>query len=465
MTNLHGLCSGRSPVSVAALVLLASVFTTSLVRAETLTYTEAHINSATSVADGDANDTTRDDTGADVQNGVAGTASRAFGAGTTFVVKSVTDDVFAQASLATGALKSRAVLHLGNNTFVSGGGIGLGTRNGAASASAEFADSFRAYSGSRPFLWASDTTVQFRFGITGQTTVTGSVPDPVDRSAGQPLNEIYTFLRVALYKPGTIDLLRQMKDFDFSAYPDFASASAAFSALTAQIQANFIGADYRYFGDFIAPFDEDAAHVLAVDPTTPVDVTFTFTPGGDFDWVASLTTNVFLDAALQSVGATLDFANTVVTAYGGPPGTTTYSGSGLFPNTLALTDAPEATACPRTAGFWKNNPTLWPVTSLTLGGKTYTKADALKVLGRPGGGDASVTLAIQLIAAKLNVASGADEAPIDAAIASGDAALGPFAGQVPYNVKTNSAAGKTMLQIAATLESYNKQLLTPSCQP
>ena len=448
------------PVVVGGAAVLVTFSASSAV---TLTYSEVQINSATSVSDL-VPDLIRDDTGADLENGVAGSVNRGFSSGGV-VVKRVTDDVFARSSLVNGQLKARALLQFGNNVFVSGGGVPLGARNGAASATAEFADSFRAYSGNRPYLWTSGATATFRFGVTGQSTVTGTVPDPVDFSAGQPLDQVYTVLRVALYKPGTVDLLRQQKDFDFGAYPDFATALAAFHALNDQIQANFIASDYRYFGDFIAPFDQDAAHVLAVNPTTPTNVAFTFSPGGDFDWVASLTTNVFLDASLQSVSASLDFANTIVTAYDGPPGTTTYSGSGLFPSTLALSQAPPPNTCPQTQGFWKNNPSVWPVGSLTLGDKTYAKTELLKILGSPGGADASVILAVQLIAAKLNIANGSNPAPIAGTITPADASLSGLSGTLPYNVKTNSAAGKTMTQNALTLASYDKQALTPSCTP
>jgi hypothetical protein len=121
--------------------------------------------------------------------------------------------------------------------------------------------------------------------------------------------------------------------------------------------------------------------------------------------------------------------------------------------------------CPKTAGFWKNNPGAWPVSALPLGGTVYSKTDALKVLGRPGGADASITLAIQLIAAKLSLANGSNDAPIAATITAADTSLSGFSGQLPYSVKTNSTLGKTMLQHAATLENYNKQVLTPSCTP
>lgn len=94
---------------------------------------------------------------------------------------------------------------------------------------------------------------------------------------------------------------------------------------------------------------------------------------------------------------------------------------------------------------------------------SYTKTELLAILNSPGGGDASVTLAIQLIGAKLNIANYSDPAAISATITAADNLLKAYTGKLPYGVKTSTAAGKPMLQAAATLEQYNKQLLTPNC--
>jgi hypothetical protein len=64
--------------------------------------------------------------------------------------------------------------------------------------------------------------------------------------------------------------------------------------------------------------------------------------------------------------------------------------------------------CPLGQGFWKNHTGAWPVTSLTLGRQTYTQAELLALFDTPPRGDASVILAQQLIAAKLNIANGSN---------------------------------------------------------
>src|ERR1700693_592373 len=125
--------------------------------------------------------------------------------------------------------------------------------------------------------------------------------------------------------------------------------------------------------------------------------------------------------------------------------------------------------CALTQGFWKNHPDAWPVTSLTLGCQTYTEAELLTILntsvGSGKGADASLILAHQLIAAKLNIANGADPAPISATIADADALLCTFTGKLPYQVKPSSPVGKQMVADASALDQYNNGLLTPSCTP
>ena len=73
-----------------------------------------------------------------------------------------------------------------------------------------------------------------------------------------------------------------------------------------------------------------------------------------------------------------------------------------------------------TIGYWKNHPTAWPVTSLTLGGVLYTQSPLIQILDMAVKGDKSISLAKQLIGAKLNVAAGNDSSCISATIAASD---------------------------------------------
>jgi hypothetical protein len=122
--------------------------------------------------------------------------------------------------------------------------------------------------------------------------------------------------------------------------------------------------------------------------------------------------------------------------------------------------------CPHPQGYWKTNPALWPVTSLTLGSQIYSKTELLSILKSRTTSDASVILARQLIAAKLNIANGSDPAPVSSTITHADNLLSAFGGnKLPYKVKTSSAIGQMMVNDGTTLGNYNNGLLTPVCSP
>jgi hypothetical protein len=116
-------------------------------------------------------------------------------------------------------------------------------------------------------------------------------------------------------------------------------------------------------------------------------------------------------------------------------------------------------------GFWKNHPDTWPVSLLTLGSQTSIQAELLALFDTPPRGDASVILAHQLIAAKLNIANGSKPAPIRSTIADADRLLSQFSGALPDNVRTSSAIGRQMVNDANVLDRYNNGGLTPGCQP
>jgi hypothetical protein len=128
-----------------------------------------------------------------------------------------------------------------------------------------------------------------------------------------------------------------------------------------------------------------------------------------------------------------------------------------------ITQCPPEGVCPKTQGFWKNHPDDWPVTSLMLGSQTYTQMELLAIFRTPPRGDASLILAHQLIAAKLNIANGSDPAPIAATILHADGLLSTFSGKLPYGVAPSSTAGKAMVADAKILDKYNNGLFTPDC--
>src|SRR5262249_28474266 len=101
--------------------------------------------------------------------------------------------------------------------------------------------------------------------------------------------------------------------------------------------------------------------------------------------------------------------------------------------------------------------------SLVLGTPTYGQSELLSLLVTSTKGDASLILAVQLIAAKLNVANGSNPSPIAATVTHADGLLRAFAGKLPYKVKTSSAPGQAMVADASRLESYNLGLVPGSC--
>jgi hypothetical protein len=126
-------------------------------------------------------------------------------------------------------------------------------------------------------------------------------------------------------------------------------------------------------------------------------------------------------------------------------------------------EAEQGFACAHSAGFWKKHPAVWPVSSLTLGSQLYTSLELQSILASSKTKDASIILAYQLIAAKINVANGSG-ASIQPVIDDSDALLAGFGGKLPYNVKSSSTLGQQMVSLAKELEVYNLTQ-TINCTP
>ena len=120
--------------------------------------------------------------------------------------------------------------------------------------------------------------------------------------------------------------------------------------------------------------------------------------------------------------------------------------------------------CTLTQGYWKNHAEAWPVSSLTIGGVTYTEAQLLTLFGTSPGGDASLILAHQLIAAMLNVASGAGQTQVGPVIAQAQAWMSANRGSnasLPYGIAAGSPAGQQATSLADQLDAYNNGHLGP----
>jgi len=79
---------------------------------------------------------------------------------------------------------------------------------------------------------------------------------------------------------------------------------------------------------------------------------------------------------------------------------------------FALTGISTALACncqpvgTGTPGYWMNHPEAWPVTSIEVGGTTYTVEEAIELMKAPVKGDKSLTMFPAYVAALLNVLIG-----------------------------------------------------------
>jgi hypothetical protein len=114
------------------------------------------------------------------------------------------------------------------------------------------------------------------------------------------------------------------------------------------------------------------------------------------------------------------------------------------------------TGCTLTQGFWKNHAEDWAVSSLTLGTVTYTQAQLLAILNQPVKGNGLVSLAHQLIAAKLNGANGATCKTVAKLIKDADAAIGAL---VVPTVGSGSLSTSSVGKLVSGLDDFNNGLL------
>ncbi len=115
----------------------------------------------------------------------------------------------------------------------------------------------------------------------------------------------------------------------------------------------------------------------------------------------------------------------------------------------------QAGDCTLTQGYWKNHEEAWPVSSLTLGNVTYTKAELLVIFTTPVKGNGLISLAHQLIAAKLNVAAGADDAAIASTIDAADDLIGDLV------VGEDSLSTDAVGDLVGKLDAFNNGDIGP----
>lgn len=131
-------------------------------------------------------------------------------------------------------------------------------------------------------------------------------------------------------------------------------------------------------------------------------------------------------------------------------------------------------ACNGTQGYWKNHATgkkaAWPVTGVNLGTQYYTMSQMLSLWNMSVTGNATINLAHQLMAAKLNLYNGGRLGTMTPAVAGGSPTILSWVDEadrligstrVPFNV--DSATGARMLEVKDQLDRYNNGQLTGTC--
>jgi hypothetical protein len=120
---------------------------------------------------------------------------------------------------------------------------------------------------------------------------------------------------------------------------------------------------------------------------------------------------------------------------------------------LATTQS--TTNCVRTQGYWKTHPEAWsgPV---TIAGISYTQAELLTIFQTPAQGNGLVSLAHQVIAAKINILAGANSAPISATLTAAEALITSSCGLNPIpTIGTCSIHPSNTSAYTEALDNYN----------
>ncbi|SDM86299.1 hypothetical protein SAMN05660860_03304 [Geoalkalibacter ferrihydriticus] len=115
-----------------------------------------------------------------------------------------------------------------------------------------------------------------------------------------------------------------------------------------------------------------------------------------------------------------------------------------------------------TQGYWQNHPKAWPVDRITVGGKRYSKDEAIKYMKKATKGDVTMTMFHALVSAKLNVASGTESSCIADTIKSADSWMDKY-GPAGEKVRAGSWAWRNGEPLYMTLDDYNNgKLCAPS---
>jgi hypothetical protein len=127
---------------------------------------------------------------------------------------------------------------------------------------------------------------------------------------------------------------------------------------------------------------------------------------------------------------------------------------------------PQTSGCTYTQGYWKthgptpkgNNKNEWDLATITLGTVNYTQAQAQSIFNKAPAGNGLISLAHQLMAAKLNLANGAVDPSIAATITAADALIG---GLVVPPVGSGYLSPASVSALVTALTNFNEGATGP----
>jgi hypothetical protein len=121
---------------------------------------------------------------------------------------------------------------------------------------------------------------------------------------------------------------------------------------------------------------------------------------------------------------------------------------------------PSQGECVRTQGYWKTHKKAWPIDEISIGGISYSKSTAINLMKKPVNNDITYQMFYQLVAAKLNVASGSNYDCIESTIAAADGWMAVY-GPVDDNVKVDSSSEAWSVgePLKNTLDDFNNGLM------
>jgi hypothetical protein len=258
--------------------------------------------------------------------------------------------------------------------------------------------------------------------------------------------------------------------------PDLAPGATAASLIEMDVTAGPSGAPNGFTIEWMTQAQFDALGGWPVDPTDPaiqsaiflgfptlntVDGTTTFllSPGQ----LASIQIgDIFDETGVQSA-STSELSQGTIYVFrvkaNGDPGVIGGNGSLLPASPYSPTQSCQTKPhddrhdCVHSQGYWKEHPSDWPVTALRLGAIIYTKAQLITILNQPAHGNGLVSLAHQLIAAKLNMIAGAIAPPlVSSAVSAADALIST---KVIPSIGTGYIAPSLSSHLTDTLEEFN----------